>query len=158
MGHTTQPSVAESIYNARETKYLRKHIYYDYTSLIKRAKANDYSPDRLIEESAEIRSKSVYKKNHAAILPYAYEMPFHILSKYADAVTRVTKNNMAFLAPIMVQFSHNARQSCIHQSQIQTRPNCGMGPPNDCPPARNHPPPLLARVIILKTALHNPNS
>jgi hypothetical protein len=105
MGHKTQPSVAESIYNARETKYLRKRIHYDYTSLIKRAKANGYSADKIIDESAEIRSKPAYKRNHAAVFPYAFEMPFHILSKYADAVTRVTKNNMGFIAPIMVHFS-----------------------------------------------------
>ncbi len=105
MGHHKQPSVAESICNDHETKNLRKRIHYDYTSLIKRAKRNGYSLDKIIDESAEIRNKPAYKKNHEAIFPYAFEMQLGILSKYADAVTRITKNNMEFLAPIMVQFS-----------------------------------------------------
>lgn len=106
MGHKQQqPSVAEGIYNDRETKYLRKRIHYDYTSLIKRAKSNGYSFDKIIDESSQIRSKPTYRQNHEAIFKYAFEMPFVILSKYADAVTRITKNNLQFVAPIMVQFS-----------------------------------------------------
>jgi hypothetical protein len=119
MGHKQQqPSVAESIYNDRETKYLRKRIHYDYTSLIKRAKDNGYSLDKIIDESLEIRAKPSYKRNHEALFKYAFEMPFNTLSKYADAVTRITKNNLEFIAPVMVQFSTMTDRELVRQSNL----------------------------------------
>jgi len=100
-----QPSVADSVCNDRETKYLRKRIHYDYTSLIKRAKSNDYSMEQILEESLEIKSKPAYKQNHAVVFPYAFAMPLKTLSKYADAVTRMTKNNLAFVGPVVSTFA-----------------------------------------------------
>jgi hypothetical protein len=102
MVHTTVP---ESICNDRETRYLRKRIHSDYTNLIKRAKDNGYSMEQILENVLEIRNKPTYKQNHAAVFPYAFAMPLKVLSKYADAVTRMTKNNLAFVGPVVSTFA-----------------------------------------------------
>lgn len=102
MGH---PTVAESICNDRETRYLRKQIHYDYTSIIKRAKDNSYTMEQILEEVLQIRNKPAYKQNHAAVFPYAFAMPLKVLSKYADAVTRLTKNNLVFIGPVVSTFA-----------------------------------------------------
>ena len=102
MVHTTVP---ESICNDRETRYLRKRIHSDYTNLIKRAKDNDYSMEQILEESLEIKHKPAYKQNHAVVFPYAFAMQLKTLSKYADTVTRITKNNLVFMGPIVSTFA-----------------------------------------------------
>ncbi len=99
------PSVAESVFNNRESRYLRRRIYDEYKTLIERAKLNNYTMDQIMDENLEIRNKPTYKRNHEAILPFAFDMPMKDLSKYADTVTRMTKNNLAFIGPIISTFA-----------------------------------------------------
>ncbi len=61
--------------------------------------------EKILEESLEIKHKPAYKQNHAAVFPYAFAMPLKTLSKYADAVTRITKNNLAFIGPVVSTFA-----------------------------------------------------
>ncbi len=61
--------------------------------------------DEILEKSLEIRNTSAYKRNHASVFPYAFAMPLEVLSKYADAVTRLTKNNLVFLGPVISTFA-----------------------------------------------------
>lgn len=99
------PSVAESICNDRESRYLRRRIYDEYTTLIARAKENNYSMEQIMDENLEIRNKPAYKRNHEIIFRYAFELPLKDLSKYADAVTRMTKNNLLFMGPVISSFA-----------------------------------------------------
>lgn len=98
-------SVAESICNDRITLYLRRRLYNEYKSLIARAKAESYSLEQVVSETLDIRNNPTYRRNHESILPYAFEIPLKDLSKYADAVTRVTKNNLHFTGQVISTFA-----------------------------------------------------
>ncbi len=99
------PSVAESVFNNRESRYLRRRMYDEYKTLIERAKLNDYSMGQIMDENLEIRKKTTYIRNHEAILPFAFDIPLKDLSKYADAVTRMTKNSIGFMGRVMGVFA-----------------------------------------------------